>query len=54
MSCPDAIAIGSGLRHCTPANVMLLTGIGIGAKAMPACRAREVGLCIVICRRRFC
>jgi hypothetical protein len=54
VSCPEPIGHRQCLRRCTPANLMLLPCMAVGAKAMPACREREVGLCVDICRRRFC
>jgi hypothetical protein len=33
---------------------MLLPCMAVGAKAMPACLEREVGLCVDLCRLRFC
>ena len=52
--CPEPIGHRQCLRRCTPANLMLLLCMAVGAKAMPACREREVGLCVDICQRRFC
>jgi hypothetical protein len=54
VSCAEPIGHRQCLRRCTPANLMLLPCMAVGAKAMPACREREVGLCVDICRRRFC
>jgi hypothetical protein len=54
VSCPEPIGHRQCLRRCTPANLMLLPCMAVGAKAMPACREREVGLCVAICQRRFC
>ena len=54
VSCPQPIGHRHCLRRCTPANLMLLPCMAVGAKAMPACREREVGLCVDACRRRFC
>ena len=53
-SCPEPIGHRQCLRRCTPANLILLPCMAVGAKAMPACREREVGLCVEACRRRFC
>jgi len=53
-SCAEPIGQRQGLRRCTPANLMLLPCMAVGAKAMAACRDREVGLCIETCGRRFC
>jgi hypothetical protein len=53
-ACPEPIGQGQCLRRCTPANLMLLPCMAVGAKAMPACREREVGLCVDACRRRLC
>ena len=44
-SCPEPIGHRQCLRRCTPANLILLPCMAVGAKAMPACREREVGLC---------
>jgi hypothetical protein len=52
--CPEPIGHRQCLRRCTPANLMLLPCMAVGAKAMPACREREVALCVDICHRRFC
>ena len=54
VSCPEPIGHRQCLRRCTPANLMLLPCMAVGAKAMPACREREVGLCVDACRRRLC
>ena len=54
VSCPEPIGHRQCLRRCTPGNLMLLPCMAVGAKAMPACREREAGLCVDICRRRFC
>jgi len=54
VSCPEPIGHQHCLRRCTPANLMLLPCMAVGAKAMAACRDREIGLCIETCRRRFC
>ena len=53
-SCAEPIGQRQCLRRRTPANLMLLPCVAVGAKAMAACRDREVGLCIETCRRRFC
>lgn len=53
-SCPKPIGHRHCLRRCTPANLMLLPCMAVGAQAMAACREREVGLCVGACRRRFC
>jgi hypothetical protein len=42
------------LRRCTPANLILLPCMAVGAKGMPACREGEVAGCVETCRRRFC
>jgi hypothetical protein len=54
VSCAASIGHRHCLRRCTPANLMLLPCMAVGAKAVAACRDREVGLCIETCRRRFC
>lgn len=54
VSCPEPIGHRQCLRRCTPANLMLLPCMAVGAKAMAACREREVELCVDVCRRRFC
>jgi hypothetical protein len=51
---PQAVSYRQCLARCTPANLMLLPCMAVGAKAMPACREREVGFCVETCRRRFC
>ncbi|MCC2662482.1 MAG: hypothetical protein K0S35_404 [Geminicoccaceae bacterium] len=53
-SCLEPIGESQCLRRCTPANLMLLPCMAVSAKAMPACREREVGLCVDACRRRLC
>jgi hypothetical protein len=52
--CLEPVGHRQCLRRCAPANLILLPCMAVGAKAMPACREREVGLCVDICRRRFC
>jgi hypothetical protein len=52
--CPEPIGHRQCLRRCTPANLMLLPCMAVGAKAMAACGEREVGLCVDACRRRSC
>lgn len=54
LPCPAAVGYRHCLKRCTPANLMLLPCMAVGAKAMPTCRDREVGLCVETCRRRFC
>ena len=52
--CPEAAGHLRCLRRCTPAKLIFLPCMAVGAKAMPACRDREVARCVEICRRKFC
>jgi hypothetical protein len=54
LPCLEAPGHRHCLRRCTPANLILLPCMAVGAQAMPACREREVGLWVETCRRRFC
>ncbi|HSA79467.1 MAG TPA: hypothetical protein VLE23_01510 [Geminicoccaceae bacterium] len=54
VSCLESLGHRQCLRRCTPANLMFLPWMAVGARAMPACREREIELCVDACRRRFC
>jgi hypothetical protein len=54
VSCPGIAGQRQCLRRCKPANLMLLPCMAVGAKAMAACREREVARCFETCRRKFC
>jgi hypothetical protein len=53
-ACAEPIGHGQCLKGCTPANLIFLPCMAVGAQVMAACREREVALCIETCRRRFC
>ena len=54
VSCQETAGHRQCLRRCTPANLMLLPCMAVGATAMPTCREREVARCVETCRRKFC
>jgi hypothetical protein len=54
ISCREAASHRQCLLGCAPANLIFLPCMAVGAKAMAACREREVAGCIETCRRKYC
>lgn len=52
--CPEPDSHRQCLLGCEPANLIFLPCMAVGAKAMAACREREIAWCVETCRRRFC
>jgi hypothetical protein len=54
LSCSEPAGPRQCVERCMPANLFFLPCMAVGAKAMAACREREVAWCLEACRRRSC